>query len=239
MRFCACRSPCGSVDRNQPINPHSALELVAPPAGAWIETPFFGAAEDSGASLPLRERGSKPGNPALFPRRSKSLPLRERGSKLPIVWGERAEVKVAPPAGAWIETPEAATTRARLVSLPLRERGSKLAVAVAVAVAARRSPCGSVDRNTIEQIEASYEISRSPCGSVDRNSSEGREGHCDGLSLPLRERGSKHSAIGTQPCGRHVAPPAGAWIETPQPPHPAQSPPVAPPAGAWIETGEG
>ena len=34
-----CRSPCGSVDRNQGMSREQAMSMVAPRAGAWIETP--------------------------------------------------------------------------------------------------------------------------------------------------------------------------------------------------------
>jgi len=33
-------------------------------------------------------------------------------------------------------------------------------------------------------------------------------------SLPLRERGLKHNVYPNRHADRHVAPPAGAWIET-------------------------
>ena len=57
-----------------------------------------------------------------------------------------------------------------------------------------------------------------------------------GQSRPLRARGLKlHEFV---KWGRlyGVAPPAGAWIETPETCTPSAFFSVAPPAGAWIET---
>ena len=55
-----------------------------------------------------------------------SLPLRERGLKLLIQSHLAVSAKVAPPAGAWIETSgEALDFQGGKKSLPLRERGLK------------------------------------------------------------------------------------------------------------------
>ena len=77
----------------------------------------------------------------------------------------------------------------------------------------RRSPRGSVDRNTA-LLRADPKLS----------------------SLPSRERGSKR--LDDDRSGRHrvVAPLAGAWIETPAPAGTRETLRVAPLAGAWIET---
>ncbi len=56
------------------------------------------------------------------------------------------------------------------------------------------------------------------------------------MSLPLRERGLKHGYILDHGKEEHVAPPAGAWIETCFIHNLLQYYNVAPPAGAWIET---
>ena len=101
-------------------------------------------------------------------------------------------------------------------SLPVRERGSK-------------HPEGG---------RGGPEPRRSPCGSVDRNCPQGSMAMALRRSLPVRERGSKlmngsrRSRIARRsPCGSvdrntlsvrvwltviHVAPRAGAWIETPR-----------------------
>ena len=79
--------------------------LVAPLAGAWIETRSGNAsAKVAARSLPSRERGLK--RPAqlldLIPQLS--LPSRERGLKLVGVEELAHGRAVAPLAGAWIET---------------------------------------------------------------------------------------------------------------------------------------
>ena len=56
------------------------------------------------------------------------------------------------------------------------------------------------------------------------------------MSLPTRERGLKHDGPQGLGLNLHVAPYAGAWIETAPPPPAPQPPDVAPYAGAWIET---
>ena len=72
-----CRSPCGSVEFTKPeikgvvmVAPHAGAWIetdfgyglhVAPHAGAWIETPDKNLAETT-PSLPMRERGLKPPN---------------------------------------------------------------------------------------------------------------------------------------------------------------------------------
>ena len=75
-------------------------------------------------SLPVRERGLKPFNLASHVSLYMSLPVRERGLKLPLCTPEERWEKVAPRAGAWIETP---------------------IVNVLVPMILCRSPCGSVD----------------------------------------------------------------------------------------------
>ena len=57
--------------------------IVAPRAGAWIETSQY---------------------PSTVPRPAESHPVRVRGLKLPSYWLYRFRQKVAPRAGAWIET---------------------------------------------------------------------------------------------------------------------------------------
>ncbi len=97
---------CGSVDRN--TAPVSAIgsDLVAPHAGAWIETH-------------LTDRPSR-----HHPRRSPCGSVDRNPMKLS--WEPSTIIKVAPHAGAWIET----ILRIRdggtgTTSLPMRECGSK------------------------------------------------------------------------------------------------------------------
>ena len=100
--------------------------VVAPRAGAWIETALGTRSPRPAVSLPVRGRGSK-----LMPRRRDVL----QGGRSPCGGVDRNSASaanrctscVAPRAGAWIET--TATRRGRLngSSLPVRGRGSKLA----------------------------------------------------------------------------------------------------------------
>ena len=56
--------------------------LVAPRAGAWIETYGTTQKYDNTGSLPARERGLKPLSFASLNLQARSLPARERGLKL-------------------------------------------------------------------------------------------------------------------------------------------------------------
>ena len=78
--------------------------MVAPRAGAWIETQvgYFGSVCQ--LSLPVRERGLKRGQGDCTCFGHKSLPVRERGLKHPDRAGDDPVFEVAPRAGAWIET---------------------------------------------------------------------------------------------------------------------------------------
>ena len=165
---------------------------VAPRAGAWIETLTGGHLNLAGGSRSPcgsvdRNSGGLDGRKAEPP----SLPVRERGSK---------------PA---FRDPDGAGQP----SLPVRERGSKQLVHRYLQPSRRRSPCGSVDRNTSRKVAPCLMACRSPCGSVDRNHRRrlhhlNRSGRSpcgsvdrnyerrrfwftDQRSLPVRERGSK------------------------------------------------
>ena len=125
--------------------------------------------------------------------------MRERGSKLRVrrLYGQPN--RVAPRAGAWIET-----CRSRLVCLrhcgrsPCGSVDRNVGLAGGRVVPAGRSPCGSVDRNSTATRVPGFRDGRSPCGSVDRNR----------FSIAVVPRTS-------------VAPRAGAWIETAEPSPPA------------------
>ena len=99
-------------------------KLVAPRAGAWIETsPWCGMAERKRvaprAGAWIETRSSYSSN-----WRKSSLPVRERGLKQSSEAGQPWIIPVAPRAGAWIET-QLTNKRA------FKPEG--------------RSPCGSVD----------------------------------------------------------------------------------------------
>ena len=253
------RAPCGRVDRNfTRALPHApcnvapragawietrrlrgsfAESVVAPRAGAWIETQRLslqdhaqGVAPRAGAwietatrarpcafskSRPVRARGSKHRPRGANAGRARSRPVRARGSK-PLFFGVLFEIGVvAPRAGAWIETTvDHGDDRGR--------HG--------------RAPCGRVDRNPMQMRAAPTVSCRAPCGRVDRNPSIDGPAGPPRRSRPVRARGSKRLWRFTDDIGIHVAPRAGAWIETASWTARAAFCSVAPRAGAWIET---
>ena len=78
--------------------------VVAPHAGAWIETNkshcnefLKNVAPHAGAWIETRQKSYR----GFF---KKSLPMRERGLKLNTSFGDHDTYPVAPHAGAWIET---------------------------------------------------------------------------------------------------------------------------------------
>ena len=145
IRLCRlCRSPCGSVDRNY-LCRYWATGICRSPCGSVDRNIIRCCRLGAGTSLPVRERGSKhlasyyclgtqrrspcgsvDRNPNVERHRVhvRSLPVRERGSK------RRVAIAALP-----------------LASLPVRERGSKPCKTERRSTHARRSPCGSVDRN--------------------------------------------------------------------------------------------
>ncbi|SLM19116.1 hypothetical protein SPIRO4BDMA_50631 [uncultured spirochete] len=79
--------------------------LVAPPAGAWIETDTDRQEKVRIlTSRPPRARGLKLVNSADTWQLERSRPPRARGLKQSGTLTEERGIKVAPPAGAWIET---------------------------------------------------------------------------------------------------------------------------------------
>ena len=140
--------------------------VVAPHAGAWIETLIMCTRPFRLKSLPTRERGLKLSIPLIWLHHSLSLPTRERGLKRrdgqdeQCTWGllptrerglkHRAALihhllRVAPHAGAWIETIVLSYIDPFGQSLPTRERGLKHQTDDSGKAVARRSPRGSVD----------------------------------------------------------------------------------------------
>ena len=78
--------------------------VVAPHAGAWIETSSITAMRLSGWSHPMRVRGLKPAHSATCTSPLGSHPMRVRGLKQPLGAFAQYLNRVAPHAGAWIET---------------------------------------------------------------------------------------------------------------------------------------
>ena len=117
----------GGVDRNMGGGLMALRKNVAPYAGAWIETIRGSSIGDAAAGRPLRGGVDRNGDNCYVGRPQQvSPPTRGRGSKLVTVNLPMISSRVAPYAGAWIETgvleffgPHPRT------SPPTRGRGSK------------------------------------------------------------------------------------------------------------------
>ncbi len=136
--------------------------------------------------------------------------MRERGSKLALVGNRAAAGGVAPRAGAWIETGNRPALNALHGQVAPRAGAwiETLATVGKRCSSECRSPCGSVDRNSQPRSSMTISRGRSPCGSVDRNDPQQAANGAAQLSLPVRERGSKHEqdrsaipALRRSPCG--------------------------------------
>ena len=208
------RSPRGSVDRNSYrralcMTPRRSL----PARERGSKQRMACAQRTERPSLPARERGSKPGRARDHGRAERVAPRAGAWIETRPIHPRSPPAAVAPRAGAWIETQSWPRSRRRPESLPARERGSKQGSSVLKSQHSGRSPRGSVDRNHAQREPGAGRWRRSPRGSVDRNS-----------RIPARFAA----------CG--VAPRAGAWIETGMPKFSCTQSAVAPRAGAWIET---
>ena len=163
---------------------------VAPHAGAWIETSMLTLACCRQKSRPMRARGLKPNRERYShvrslsrPMRARGLkrdrhgplrgtqtsrPMRARGLKLPCRTTDPLPGRVAPHAGAWIETPMPLPQLPSPQSRPMRARGLKpvtsdrwsrtvhvaphagawietRSIGCTLARLASRAPCGRVD----------------------------------------------------------------------------------------------
>ena len=96
-------------------------------------------------SLPTRERGLKLSANRHNSVPLESLPTRERGLKLLGCVLRIQTRRVAPHAGAWIETFSSTHDNHDYVSLPTRERGLKHIIIMFSVCLSCRSPRGSVD----------------------------------------------------------------------------------------------
>ena len=130
----------------------------------------------SSASLPARGRGSKQAMSRTVERENDGRsPARGRGSKTrgaALSWWNK---KVAPRAGAWIETPCAATTSTAQPGVAPRA-GAWIETDLCRSLVVRPTR-------------------RSPRGGVDRNPHRRRGSRAAGWSLPARGRGSKRCPI--------------------------------------------
>ena len=198
----------------QPARIGAAAAVVAPHAGAWIETRWSRRRARPPGSPLTQGRGSKRRSrlvEAVATRRRPSrrgvdrnqhrahkvviLPRRpsRRGVDRNVVLGPAGPAQsVAPHAGAWIETRRTAAPRPRLQRRPSR-RG--------------------VDRNE-----------RAP------------DERLGALVAPHAGAWIETGAASTATAAAAVAPHAGAWIETTETRRAVPAAAVAPHAGAWIET---
>ena len=195
--------------------PYVTHQTSLPVRGRGSKPDVVGSHRPEARSLPVRGRGSKQPWRAQHAQRHASLPVRGRGSKLFRADRANTGAAVAPRAGAWIETSRLAPSMKRISVAPragawIETRVSRLYRQQIP----RRSPCGGVDRNMLD--EALFTPNTS--------------------SLPVRGRGSKLIQPARIVTRANVAPRAGAWIETGSLRLFPLRTRVAPRAGAWIET---
>ena len=190
------RPPRGGVDRNFFVHRLvAAAWLVAPLAGAWIETPGSGwspcfpcVAPLAGAwietHLPLHARHGRDGRP---PRGGVDRNCSRTG------WMPGAEV--APLAGAWIETPDGRTHYPARRVAPLAGAWIETPSWRSPRTRAWSPPSRGVDRNTTRCAESCRLRRRPPRGGVDRNTFGSISQSYTDLSPPSRGRGSKHRTL--------------------------------------------
>ena len=90
---------------------------VAPPAGAWIETPFGNYSRKRKEVAPPAGAWIETGTCVRTYYSMASHPLRVRGLKLTTT-RIMGETRVAPPAGAWIETGSCSKSKAANIVAP-------------------------------------------------------------------------------------------------------------------------
>ena len=122
-----------------------AISSVAPLAGAWIETSRIVCPISHSRSRPSRARGLKQRREGHHPVHGGSRPSRARGLKHAERPPARPACRVAPLAGAWIETLAGLSLAPLLTSRPSRARGLKPRRHHAKKYKSRRAPRGRVD----------------------------------------------------------------------------------------------
>ncbi len=209
------RPPRGGVDRNSVPSMRAVVGLQSPPT---------------------RGRGSKHGIRNLQPSCRRSPPTRGRGSK-PIQSRLNAcRTKVAPHAGAWIETLSDRDRVRTRVSPPTRGRGSKRHTGHRVRPDRASPPTrGRGSKPASGGLPIRHRHCRPPRGGVDRNTPLSTAMPSRSRSPPTRGRGSKRLRLGPDRQAGMSPPTRGRGSkhdDGADDPHPA----VAPHAGAWIET---
>jgi hypothetical protein len=222
--------------------------MVAPCAGAWIETSSWNGLTRSRRVAPCAGRGSKPRSAGCGPRATGS-----------------------PRAGAWIETSRGAR-EPRPLSRPLaRGRGLKRLLqptmrrgrmvaptrarietrpTKAIEIFRERRPRGGVDRNSGNEHWPSRKLGVAPCAlawietpilCTETMKPQGRplgivDRSADRVSPLVRGRGSKPHKSGRELHERVVAPCAGRGSKQPYAHGRAKNPALAALRAAWIET---
>ena len=207
------RPSCRGVDRNQD-RVVARLPMNRRPSCRGVDRNYnlTRAVIDPGKSPLMQGRGSKPadGRPAAAARRRPSCRGVDRNTgSVACRWPGR----VAPHAGAWIETLATAARSASCASPLMQGRGSKPAEGNPLMSDARRPSCRGVDRNCAAARSAVAWVSRPSCRGVDRNA--GRLGQRRLAARRPSCRGVDRNTVpGVGMVMPTVAPHAGAWIET-------------------------
>ncbi len=153
----------------------------------------------SARSLPARERGSKLVWHKFIFVIDLSLPARERGSKPQEGPDRAAPVRVAPRAGAWIETAVAVRRTAKdISSLPARERGSKQDVHDLRKPLIRVAPRAGAWIETLRAFWGTLPPAVAPRAGAWIETHRGPAPRRPCWSLPARERGSKRATADIQ-----------------------------------------
>ena len=235
--------------------------MVAPLAGAWIETRSVASRLNKSTKSPLSQgRGSKLVKPTMFLGQIASPLSQGRGSKHRARNAARRPWRVAPLAGAWIETARAGVLENPHEVAPLAGAWIETSHAVArccfcgrpsrrgvdrndehemhVAVGAGRPSRRGVDRNSPSIARAIFPATSRPSRrGVDRNRAGDGRCHMSGSSPLSQGRGSKRFSgheklllIERRPSRRGVDRNGRAPVTS------SRHVRVAPLAGAWIET---
>ncbi len=247
------------VDRNSADDPARYDRVVAPHAGAWIETRITLRLCSLMQSRPSRRGVDR--NCAWLRLLTVIAPsplTQGRGSKRRMADGMVSRVDVAPHAGAWIETMDQ-TLGQRLIERRPSRRGvdRNLLNKIDGRLTRSRPSRRGVDRNKPLRTIRCGLAGRPSRRGVDRNST-GDPDAVSALGSPLTQgRGSKQRGLHRRLIGLcrpsrrgvdrnmltksadadvWVAPHAGAWIETHRRRRMSGRLRVAPHAGAWIET---
>ena len=190
---------------------------VAPRAGAWIETDHRVTCHGVGSGSPLAQgRGSKPASDVDALAAVRSPLAQGRGSKRSI---DRLSLddrwRVAPRAGAWIETCEPRARQRRIRSPLAQGRGSKRIARRAVSAHRVVAPRAGAWIETMIDTRINASARVAPRAGAWIETIVRSPPSANGAWSPLAQgRGSKHCRFVAAVARRDVAPRAGAWIET-------------------------